>query len=123
MLGYSLERIGFADFDEVHRLFVFQDERLLFTFMGAVTIAMIGFYLIARGKAITTRPYHKGSIAGGILFGVGWALTGACPSAVLIYIGSGHIVAIATILGIVLGIWIYNRLKPRYFRWTTGGCE
>ena len=37
VLGYCLERIGFANFGEVHRLFVFADFRLLFTFMGAVT--------------------------------------------------------------------------------------
>ena len=122
-MGYCLERIGFGDFGEVHRLFVFEDVRMLFTFMGAVVIAMLGFFVIARGQAITSRPYHKGSIVGGILFGVGWAITGACPSAVMIYIGAGHLAAVATIAGMFAGMLIYNKLKPRYFRWSTGGCE
>ncbi len=122
-MGYALERIGFADFGEVHRLFVFADLRLIFTFVTAVSIAGLGFFVFARGVTVTSRPYHKGSIAGGVLFGAGWAITGACPSAALIYVGSGHVAALATIAGILTGMLIYNKLKPRYFRWSTGGCE
>lgn len=122
-MGYILERVGFANFGEVHHLFVFTDLRLLFIFIGAVTIATAGFFLLARGKVVTQRPYHKGSIAGGVLFGIGWAFTGACPSAALIYVTVGHIAALATVLGILVGMVIFNLLKPRYFRWSTGGCE
>ncbi len=123
VLGYCLERIGFASFNEVHRLFVFADFRLLFTFMGAVAITMAGCLLFARGRTLTLRPYHKGSIAGGILFGAGWAITGTCPTAALIYVGIGHVPALATVAGIVAGMFVYHRLKPRFFRWSTGGCE
>lgn len=121
--GFSLERIGFANFNEVHQLFVFGDFRLLFTFMGSVALAMAGFFLLARGKTVTLRPFHKGSIIGGILFGAGWAVTGSCPTAALIYAGIGHVPAVAIIAGIVIGMVTYNHYKPKYFRWSTGGCE
>ena len=121
--GFSLERIGFANFGEVHHMFTFADFRLLFTFMGSVALAMVGFFVFARGKIVTARPFHKGSIVGGVLFGAGWAITGSCPTAALIYAGIGHVPALANIAGMLVGMMVYNQLKPKYFRWSTGGCE
>ena len=68
LLGFSLSRMGFADFGEVHRMFVFADLRLLFTFMGGVALTGAGFALLKRGRYLMGRPIHKGSVAGGRVF-------------------------------------------------------
>jgi len=122
-MGFGLYRIGFSDFGEVHRLFTFADLRLLLTFMGAVVFAGVGFQILARGKTIPPKKFMKGTIPGGILFGVGWALTGACPSIALVQLGEGRIPALATVAGILAGTWIFRVLRPRFFPWDSGSCN
>ncbi len=121
-LGYSLTRIGFWDFGEVNRMFRLVDLRLLFTFAGAVALCMAGF-LALDGWRQTPRPIHRGTVAGGVLFGVGWALTGACPAGALVQIGSGYLPALLTLGGILLGTWAYRRVHARFFRWDVGSCD
>lgn len=123
LMGFSLHRMGFSDYGELHKMFTFQDFRLLIIFCGAVVIAALGFTLVARGKKVVHKPLHKGTVPGGILFGIGWALTGACPSVVLVHIGEGKLIAIATLTGIMCGVWLFRFLKPRLFRWPTGACD
>lgn len=121
-MGFGLSRIGFSDFGEVHRMFTFRDFRLLLTFAGAVFLTSVGLRLIDR-KALPRRPLHKGTIVGGVLFGVGWALTGACPAIALVQLGEGRLVAALTLLGIATGTWIYPKVHARFFRWDAGGCD
>lgn len=123
LMGMGLAFIGFADFSELHRMLVFKDLRLLFTFAGATAVAFVGFILFARAYKLSRKPLHKGSVPGGILFGIGWAITGACPSVAVIQFGYGYLPAVATMVGIVLGVWSYRRMHERYFRWDTGACE
>ncbi|MDH5648251.1 MAG: YeeE/YedE family protein [Gammaproteobacteria bacterium] len=122
-MGYALSRIGFSDFGEVHRLFTFADLRLLLTFGSAVMLSMVGFAIFARGKKLPKKPLHKGTVAGGILFGTGWAITGACPSIALVQLGQGYLPAIFTIFGILFGVWVYPKVHARFFGWDTGACN
>jgi len=122
-MGYALSRMGFGDYGEVHRLFTMADLRLLLAFGGGVMVAMFGFIVFARGKKLPKKPLHKGTIVGGILFGTGWAITGACPSIALVQIGQGYLPAIFTVLGILFGVSIYPKIHARYFRWDTGACN
>lgn len=123
IMGYSLAQMGFADFGEVHRLFALIDLRLLLTFGTGVMLAMVGFAVLARGKKLPKKFLHKGTIMGGILFGIGWAVTGACPSIALVQLGQGYLPAIFTIFGILSGVWFYPKVHARYFRWDTGACN
>ena len=122
-LGFGLSSIGFSDWGEVHRMFVFSDLRLFLTFIGGVTLTMVGFLLASRGMRLAPRPMHPGVVPGGILFGVGWALTGACPSIMLVQIGEGQLQAVWTLAGVVLGTAAYPRIHRRLFRWDPGSCE
>lgn len=88
----------------------------------AIVVAMISMQLIKRfevksidGKAITykPKPYHTGVIIGGMLFGAGWAITGACPGPIYAQIGSGAWMACFTLLGAMLGMFSYAALKPK----------
>jgi len=52
-------------------------------------------------------------MAGGALFGLGWALTGACPGPLVALVGAGMPVMLVTILSALGGTWTYGRLRPR----------
>jgi len=123
LMGFTLFSVGFADFGEVHRLFTLVDVRMLLSFMGAVAIAAVGFLLLTGSYKVQPKPLHKGIVPGSVLFGTGWALTGACPAIVMVQIGSGSFVAVITAIGILTGVWIFRKLQPKYFRWDTGSCD
>ncbi|MDZ4716025.1 MAG: DUF6691 family protein [Cytophagales bacterium] len=57
------------------------------------------------------KEFHKGNVIGGLIFGLGWAITGACPGPLFAQIGSGFLVVIITFLSAVAGTWTYG-----YFR-------
>lgn len=122
LMGITLGFGGFADYDEVHRMFTLADFRLLFAFTGAIVLIMIGFAILARGKNVAKKAYTKGTIPGSIMFGIGWAITGACPSIALVQIGQGQIAALFTVFGILSGVWVYRRLAVGSFKLDTGIC-
>ncbi len=59
------------------------------------------------------KEFHKGIIFGGLLFGFGWALTGACPGPLFAQIGSGFTVVVITLLSAIGGTWVYGYLRDR----------
>lgn len=87
---------------------------------SAVIVGMISIYLIRKFQLkamdgqkieIQDKAYDKGKIVGGLIFGMGWAMTGACPGPLFAQMGSGHTVILVSILSAVAGTWIYG-----YFR-------
>lgn len=124
MFGVALSRIGFSSWDEVHAMFTFADLRLVLTFGLAVVLIAVAWKLLAgRTQAkFGRRVIHPGTIPGALLFGVGWALSGACPSIALVQIGEGQFGAIWTVGGIFLGNWLYGVVHRRFFRWDPGVC-
>lgn len=54
---------------------------------------------------------YKASIGGGIFFGLGWAMTGACPGPLYVLVGNGYFVILVVILSALLGTFTYGRLK------------
>lgn len=123
-MGFGLARMGFADYAEVQRLFSLADLRLLFCFATAVGLGMVGFALLKHWRAAPAqRPIHRGTVPGGLLFGAGWALTGACPSVVLVQLGQGYLPALITAAGVLLGVWSYRTLNRHYLRWDSGSCD
>lgn len=62
---------------------------------------------------IYPKPFNKGLIYGGLLFGFGWALTGACPGPLYAQIGTGSTVVIVTLLSAIAGTWVYGRFRDK----------
>jgi uncharacterized membrane protein YedE/YeeE len=88
----------------------------------AVVTGMISLQLIKRfniktiqGEPISVAPktFNKGQIFGGLLFGLGWAITGACPGPLFAQIGTGVTVVGVTLLSAIAGTWIYGALKSK----------
>jgi uncharacterized protein len=120
-LGLTLSEAGFSDYGELHRMFVLADHRLLLTFAGAAGIAGLGFALFCRGDTLPHRRIHRGTVPGAALFGLGWAICGACPAVALVQIGEGRSAALATALGILAGIRAGQMLHRRW-PWDAGSC-
>lgn len=123
IMGFVLGHIGFGNYGQVHRLFLLQDLRLLLTFAGAVGVAAVAFLVIREPGAVPHKIFHPGIVPGSLLFGAGWALTGACPSIALVQLGQGQLPAVFTLFGIAFGSWAYRIVHRRYLRWDTGSCE
>jgi uncharacterized membrane protein YedE/YeeE len=125
-MGFALSHIGFSSWDEVHAMFVFGDLRMLLAFMLAVVVLAVAYQVLLRVKpgfmTMAARPLHKGTLAGGALFGAGWALTGACPSIALVQLGEGQLAALVTLAGIFAGNYLYAVVHERYLRWDVGSC-
>ncbi|MEC5147000.1 DUF6691 family protein [Chitinophaga sp. 212800010-3] len=89
---------------------------------SAIVVGMISVWLIKKfnvktiyGEPITISPkkFNKGQIYGGLIFGLGWALTGACPGPLFAQIGTGAGVVAVTLLSAVAGTWVYGWLRER----------
>lgn len=86
-------------------------------FVGLISIQIIKRFNIKTisGETVSVPPkqFNKGQIYGGFLFGLGWAITGACPGPLFAQIGSGFLVVIITLLSAIAGTWTYGLLRPR----------
>lgn len=85
--------------------------------VGAISILLIKTLNIksSNGDRIIFpfKPYNMGVIIGGSLFGLGWALTGACPGPIFALIGSGYSVFIVTLIFASLGAWLYGLVQEK----------
>ena len=85
--------------------------------VGAISVFLIKKFNIKSIEGETIRledkKFSKGQIYGGLLFGFGWALTGACPGPLFAQIGTGASVVIVTLLSAIAGTWTYGYLRPK----------
>ncbi|AKH93533.1 YeeE/YedE family protein [Elizabethkingia anophelis] len=89
---------------------------------SAVLTGMISVWIIKKfniktihGESISIAPkqFNKGQIYGGLLFGFGWAITGACPGPLFAQIGTGVTVITVTLLSAIAGTWVYGLIRNR----------
>lgn len=85
--------------------------------VGAISIQIIKKYKAktVKGETIIIKPkkLHKGTFFGGVIFGLGWALTGACPGPLYALIGSGFLIIGVVLLSAIFGAWAYGMLRHR----------
>jgi uncharacterized protein len=85
--------------------------------VGLVSVLIIKKYNIKTisGESITfeDKKFNKGQIFGGLIFGIGWAITGACPGPLFAQIGSGFLVITVTFLSAVAGTWVYGYFREK----------
>lgn len=88
----------------------------------AVVVGAISVFLIKKLKIKTIhgediefqdKKFTKGQVIGGLIFGIGWAITGACPGPLLAQLGSGVGVIAITILSAVAGTWVYGKFRDK----------
>jgi len=85
--------------------------------VGAISVLLLKKFKVksADGQQLNfpTKPYNKGLIIGGTMFGLGWALTGACPGPIFALVGNGYSVFIVTLIFATLGAWTYGFLQEK----------
>ena len=89
---------------------------------SAIITGIISIQMIKRLKIksmageeikIPKKEFRKGQIIGGFVFGLGWAITGACPGPLFAQIGSGFTVVIITLLSAIGGTWVYGKFSDK----------
>lgn len=85
--------------------------------VGLISIQLIKKFNIKTMKGETVnipkKEFRKGQIIGGFIFGLGWALTGACPGPLFAQIGSGFTVILVTLVSAIAGTWVYGRFSDK----------
>lgn len=85
--------------------------------VGAITVFLIKKFKIKtiHGEEITftDKKFNKGQIYGGLIFGLGWAVTGACPGPLFAQLGTGVGAIAFVILGALAGTWVYGKFRDQ----------
>ena len=124
VFGFVLSRSGAADYDFIQAMFLFEHLQLYGIIGTAVVLTAPGIWLIRRrGRTvfgqplkIEEKPMHRGVIAGGLLFGIGWSIAGMCPGPILVNIGEGKIYALAALAGSLVGAGAFGTLYEKLQR-------
>jgi uncharacterized protein len=120
--GIVLYKSEAASWFRIHEMFRFQSIHM-YGIMGiAVAIGGISVLLIKRLKIksinsevinLNGKPFTKGNVIGGIIFGLGWALTGTCPGPLYTLVGSGYLIIIPVLLSAIAGAYVYGLLSEK----------
>jgi uncharacterized membrane protein YedE/YeeE len=118
--GFALNKAGLTKYHKIVNVFRFTDMAVLKFMMTALIVSMSGLYLL-RGLGLVTFPnvpatYIAGNLVGGLIFGVGMALTGYCPGTCAAGAGEGKLdYLIPGLAGFLVGAAIYGLTYPQIF--------
>ncbi|CAN5716846.1 YeeE/YedE thiosulfate transporter family protein [soil metagenome] len=122
LFGILLVKAEVISWFRIQEMFRLQSFHMYGVLGSAVVVGAISVLLIKKfniktihGEAIELHPkkFNKGQIIGGLIFGFGWAITGACPGPLFALIGNGATVVIAVLLSAVAGTWVYGLLRDK----------
>jgi uncharacterized membrane protein YedE/YeeE len=120
VFGFILSRSGAADYGFIQGMFLFTEFQLYGIIGVAVAVTAPGIWVIKRrGRtllggpvAIELKALHRGNVAGGVLFGIGWSIAGMCPGPILVNIGEGKLYAFGALAGALVGAGLLGSLYP-----------
>lgn len=122
LFGIILVKSDVISWYRIQEMFRLQSFHMFGVIGSAVVTGMISVWLIKkfniktiRGEKIelSAKTFNRGQIYGGLIFGFGWAITGACPGPLFAQIGSGFSVIIITLLSAIAGTWVYGLLREK----------
>ena len=107
----------------IQEMFRFQAFHMYGIIGSAVVVAGIALAALkhlgwrtASGEPLALAPKTLGSgvryLVGGMIFGVGWALTGACPGPLAALVAGGVPVMIVALASALVGTWVYGFVRP-----------
>ena len=123
IFGIVLTKSEAVSWYRIYEMFQFQSFHMYGIIGVAVITGVIGIQIIKRfnvkdikGNPIEIADKESGSMRywiGGLLFGLGWALVGACPGPIFILLGAGILPVIFILIGALLGTFLYGVLKEK----------
>ncbi len=121
--GIVLVKAEVISWFRIQEMFWFESFHMYGVIGGAVVTGALSLFVLRKMKVKSftgdlidpkPKPFNKvGNLVGGIIFGLGWALTGACPGPLYALVGSGYGVMLLAILAALLGVYVYGLLKSR----------
>lgn len=120
--GILLVKAEVISWFRIQEMFRLQSFHMYGVIGSAVATGILSVWLIKKysiktihGEPIVLLPkkFNKGQIFGGLMFGFGWALTGACPGPLFAQIGSGSTVVIVSLLSAIAGTWVYGLIREK----------
>lgn len=120
LFGIVFVKAEIISWYRIQEMFRFQDFHMYGVIGAAVATGMLALWLIRKfnirtldGEPIVFQPkkFNKGQVYGGLVFGLGWGLAGACPGPLFAQIGTGVTVTIVTLLSAIAGTWLYGRFR------------
>ena len=122
MFGIVFVKAEIISWYRIQEMFRLQSFYMYGVIGTAVIVGMISVWVIKRFRIKTIqgervvfigKQFQWGNVMGGTIFGLGWAITGACPGPLFAQIGSGFFVVLVTLLSAVAGAWVYGLLQTR----------
>ena len=122
LFGIVFVKAEIVSWFRIQEMFRFESFHMYGVIGTAVMVGLISVLIIRRTKAktiygeeihIPNKEFNKGQIYGGLMFGLGWAITGACPGPLFAQIGAGFSVIIVTFLSAIAGTWVYGLLREK----------
>ena len=122
IFGITLVKGEIISWFRMQEMFRLQSFHMYGVIGTAVVVGIISVWLIKKfkvktvyGESIVFHPkkFNKGQVIGGLIFGFGWALTGACPGPLFAQIGTGVLVVGVVLLSAIAGTWVYGYFRDR----------
>jgi uncharacterized membrane protein YedE/YeeE len=122
LFGIVFVKAEIISWFRIQEMFRFQSFHMYGVIGSAVVVGIVSVYLIKRFKIKTIygepvqfhrKQFNKGQVYGGLLFGLGWAVTGACPGPLFAQIGTGATVIVVVLLSAIVGTWVYGRFREK----------
>ncbi len=122
LFGVVLTKSEVISWFRIHDMFLLREAHMYLIIGSAIVVGALSVQILKKfkltslsGQAINFqgKPYHKGFIYGSVLFGIGWAITGACPGPIFAQIGTGAWPALFTLAGAIVGAMIYHFSKNK----------
>ena len=122
LFGIILTKSEVISWFRIQEMFRFQAFHMYGVIGSAVVVGLISIQLIKRNRltsmdgepiVIADKKFNHGIWIGGFIFGLGWALTGACPGPLFAQLGSGIGSAAVLILAALAGTWTYSALREK----------
>ena len=120
--GIILVKSEVISWFRIQEMFRFQSFHMYGVIGSAIAVGMLSIWLIKKfdiktihGEPVElhSKKFNKGNAIGGLLFGFGWALTGACPGPLFAQIGTGVLVTSVTLLSAIFGTWTYGLIRNK----------
>ena len=122
LFGVVFIKAEIVSWYRIQEMFRLQSFHMYGVIGTAVAVGALSVFLIKKlniktiyGETIDFSPkkFNKGQIIGGLTFGFGWAMTGACPGPLFAQIGSGALATGVTLLSAIVGTWVYGYFRER----------